>query len=137
MSIIPSIPELIVDAVLGPVLGVVSKYIDKEADKDKLKADLEKALIGAGTDLAKTQASTIIAEANGESWLQRNWRPIVALTSFFSCWFVIFPYGFLVQWKILPQIYFGQDGLKYFFTLTTVCVGGYIAGRSAEKVFRP
>lgn len=136
MSLIPGIPGLILDAVLVPVMNVVGKYIDKEADKDKLKAEIETALIGAGTELAKTQASTIIAEAQGDSWMQRNWRPIVALTSFFSCWFVIFPYGFLVKWGLLPQIYFGQDGLKYFFTLTTVCVGGYIAGRTAEKVFK-
>jgi Holin of 3TMs, for gene-transfer release len=119
---------------LGPVMDVVGKYIDKQADRDKLKAEVEQALIGAGTALAAQQASVIVTEARGESWLQRNWRPVVALVSFFSCWFVIFPYAFFVQWGWLPQVRFGEAGLQYFFTLTTVCVGGYIGGRTLEKM---
>lgn len=116
------------------VFGLVEKYINKEITKAELDAGIQKAALESATEIAGHQASVIIAEAQGESWLQRNWRPIVALVAFFSCWFVIFPYAFFVKWGLLPQVFFGEKGLEYFFTLTTVCVGGYIGGRTLEKM---
>lgn len=131
-------------ALLGPIIGklagtLADKFLDWQKlklSREQIQAELEKELAAAANDLARTQASVIMAEAQGESWLQRNWRPLVAITSFFSCWFVIFPYAFFVQWGLLPQVRFGEAGLQYFFTFTTTCVGGYIVGRSAEKVFK-
>jgi hypothetical protein len=116
------------------VFGLVEKYMNKEITKAELEAGIERASIESATAIATQQANVIIAEAKGESWLQRNWRPVVALVAFFSCWFVIFPYAFFVQWGWLPQVRFGEAGLQYFFTLTTVCVGGYIGGRTLEKM---
>ena len=50
------------------------------------KADLEQRLIAmesqalnAATQLDKVRGSIIVAEAQGESWLQRNWRPVLMM----------------------------------------------------------
>ena len=125
---------VILKTLLGPISDLAGKYIENQTSREKFKADLEGVLAVQSTELAKVQSSVIIAETQSEDWLTHNWRPIVALTAFFSCWFVVFPYAFFVKWGLLPQVFFGEKGLEYFFTLTTLCVGGYIGGRSVEKV---
>lgn len=71
--------------------------------------------------LMENQAAVIKAEATGQSWLQRSWRPITMLTFLFLV--VMDSFGFLATpladeaWLLL------QIGL-----------GGYVAGRSAEKI---
>jgi hypothetical protein len=128
------IVKLLLGSLLGPVTAVVEKYIGAKTDRARIQADLEAALMANATQIEAEAAKVILAEAQGESWLQRNWRPVVALTAFFSCWFVVFPYAFFVQWGVLPQVRFGEAGLQYFFSLTSLCVGGYVGGRSLEKI---
>ena len=128
--------KLVAGLVAGPLFDYLKTVKAAELSRETLAAEVEKAMLASGERIAAEAARVVTAEIQGDSWLQRNWRPIVALVSFGSCWFVIFPYGFLVAWGWLPQVRFGEQGLQYFFTLTTICVGGYIGGRTIEKVFR-
>ncbi len=122
----------------GPIVGAVKdvfiKHLDREMSEAEMEAEIQKAVAGTIESVASDQAGIITAEAKGESWLQRNWRPTVALTAFFSYWFVIVAYPFLLSWGVLPPVKFGEIGLQNMFYLTTVCVGGYIGGRTIEKV---
>lgn len=75
--------------------------------------------------LLEAKASIITAEAKGESWLQRNWRPLMMV------WFGI----------LLGMYWFGftpenmsQETIDNLFTLLQIGIGGYIVGRSAEKI---
>jgi hypothetical protein len=67
-----------------PILDVIGKVLDKlipDADaREKAKAEIMSEL--ARNDAALTQAArdTIVAEAQGESWAQRNWRPMLMFT---------------------------------------------------------
>lgn len=71
--------------------------------------------------LMENKASIIKAEAQGHSWLQRNWRPITMLT--FLCLAVGDSFGLLAT-KLAPEAW----------TLLQIGLGGYIAGRSVEKI---
>ena len=79
-----------------------------------LTLDLEREKLAA-------RASLIAAEIGGQSWLQRNWRPITMLS--FLVLVILDAFGLLVfrpsdeAWLLL------QIGL-----------GGYVVGRSAEKM---
>ncbi|MBI9081933.1 MAG: hypothetical protein JEY79_19605, partial [Pseudodesulfovibrio sp.] len=42
--------------------------------------DLQAQAQDASTKLVEAQASIIVAEAQGESWLQRNWRPVLMMS---------------------------------------------------------
>lgn len=128
--------KLLASILVGPLFDAINKAGERRLSREALAAEIEKALIASQAQIAAEQSKVIVAEAQGESWLQRSWRPIVALTAFFSYWFVIFPYGFLVKWGFLPQVYFGEQGLDNFFWLTAISVGGYIGGRTIEKVMR-
>ena len=73
----------------------------------------------------------IIAETKSQSWLARNWRPILMLTivAIIANNYVLFPYLSLFTEKVtmltLPD---------HLWSLLKIGVGGYIVGRSAEQV---
>lgn len=67
------------------------------------------------------------AEAQGESWLQRNWRPLTMLT--FVGLIVARMFGFTAP-NLSPAEYLELWGLM------KLGLGGYVVGRSTEKVVR-
>lgn len=76
------------------------------------------------------QMSSILAEANGDSWLQRNWRPLTML-SFVSIIvnnYIIYPYLSLF-WSEAPVLPVPVD----LWDLIKIGLGGYVVGRSVEK----
>lgn len=120
--------------IVDAVVGVFNKYQDRKMTEAEIRGEVEKAVLGTITEVTKSQADVIMAETRSEDWLTRNWRPIVALTSFFSYWYVIVAYPHLFAWGLMPKLGFGEAGLENLFYLTTVCVGGYVGGRTVEKV---
>jgi len=83
--------------------------------------------------LTKTQGAIIEAEAKGDSWLQRSWRPITMLIFVFIIAnnYILFPYislfgGTATALDIPPDMW---DLLK-------LGLSGYVIGRSAEKIVK-
>lgn len=76
-------------------------------------------------------AKVIIAETQGESWLQRNWRPVTMLVfvSIVANNYILYPYLSLF-WSKAPLLPLPQDLWK----LLELGIGGYILGRSGEKI---
>ncbi len=132
--------KLLAGPLVKAALDVFERAQQANMDRAAIEAELRKAIAARIAEVAITELQArrdvLIAELRGESWLQRNWRPIVALTAFFSYWFVIVAYPFLHAWGWLPAVRFGEVGLQNMFWLTTVTVGGYIGGRTLEKVTR-
>ena len=135
-------PLSILGAPIKGIIDSVGSVIDKltTTDDERNKAKLElyalqtaflTSMEAAATEFAKQQASVIIAEAQGESWLQRNWRPILMLT-----FTTIIAWQYLVHpiisafVPLLPQVAIAPE----MWDLLKIGVGGYIVGRSAEKM---
>ena len=72
-------------------------------------------------ELLKAKASIVMAEAQGASWIQRNWRPITMLT--FLVLVVADSFG-LLAFRLANEAW----------TLLQIGLGGYVVGRSAEKI---
>ena len=71
------------------------------------------------------QTEIIVAEAKG-NWLQRSWRPILMLS-----------FGFIVIYVKFIGPLFGLPipTLEVeFWELLKIGIGGYVVGRSAEKI---
>lgn len=73
--------------------------------------------------LLEAQSSIITAEATGKSWLQRNWRPITMV-----CFLII------VLSDSFSVINIPEDRVESIYDLLKIGLGGYVVGRSAEKI---
>jgi len=73
------------------------------------------------TKLMQNKADIVKAEAQGKSWLQRNWRPITMIT------FLV-----LVVFDCFGLLTFRLSGEAW--TLLQIGLGGYVVGRSGEKI---
>jgi len=128
----------ILDILAGPVKGLVSGVggiIDDlhTSEEEKLEAKSKILAMASSfqTDLVKAQRDIVVSEAQGKSWLQRNWRPMTALT-----FLVIIANNYIVVPYVLA---FGArvptlDIPPGMWALLNIMIGGYVAGRSVEKV---
>lgn len=110
---------------------MIDGIVNNKADAEKLKAQIQLELLANSSDELKHAASIIKAEAQGESWLQRNWRPLLMLSivAIVVNNYLVYPYLSLFGAPALVL-----DLPPELFNLMTMGVGGYVMGRSAEKV---
>lgn len=87
----------------------------------KIENEMSSKLLDYESKLLENKTKIITAEAQGQSWLQRNWRPITALTMLAL---VVGHYLGLLAFPIADQAW----------TLLQLCIGGYIGGRTVEKI---
>ena len=125
--------------VIGPRLGDVIKRV-LPADKDKaqeIEREINMALINNSKQIEQAAASVILAEAKSEHFITATWRPILMLTiTVIVAWNFLF--GALVELAVkiatgdqMPLTIPLPDEL---WNLLMIGVGGYVVGRSAEKV---
>lgn len=114
-----------------PALEFIGRAIDKifpnkeEAEKLKAQITLE-AMKGDAKEL-DSATQIIIAEASGESWLQRNWRPVLML------WFA----GLVgAHWLGYTPSNLGEETVLMLLSIVKVGIGGYVLGRSGEKMVK-
>ena len=79
----------------------------------------------------QTSAGIVTAEAKSEHWLAANWRPVTMLTFVFIIAnnYIIYPYLALF-FEEAPKLEIPPD----MWALLKIGLGGYVVGRSAEKV---
>lgn len=112
------------------VIGEIGKIIDNLFTSDEERTDAKNKIIQVlrekELELQKMQTDIIIAEAKG-NWLQRSWRPILML----SFGFIVIYTKFISQLTsqlITPVLE------PEFWSLLKLGIGGYVIGRSGEKI---
>ena len=111
--------------VVKEVGNVIDKLFTSEEERIKAKNEVFKVLQEQQLELQKLQTEIVLAEANG-NWLQRSWRPILMLAFGFIVIYVKFVAP-LFDLKI-PELE------NEFWDLLQIGIGGYVVGRSAEKI---
>lgn len=111
--------------VIGDIGKVIDNLFTSEEERINAKNKIIQVLKEKELELQKMQTEIIIAEAKG-NWLQRSWRPILMLS-----------FGFIVIYNKFAAPLFGWpipilEG--EFWTLLQIGIGGYVVGRSAEKI---
>ena len=139
-----AVARLFANILTGPlvkaVLDVFERARQAQLDGKAIEAELEKVIAAELGRIAATELQArhdvLIAELRGESWLQRNWRPLVAIT--FAT--VIVFYGLIlpiaVDWFGAPPVRIGDTLLGWIMTSVNIAIGGYIGGRTLEKIAR-
>ena len=125
----------VITQLLGPVFAIIDKMVPDRAAADKMKADLQASYLAGDFKefeaLINARAQIIVAEAKGDSWIQRSWRPLTMLmfASIIANNYILFPYLSLfgaptVMLEVPPDLW----------ALLKIGLGGYVVGRSAEKI---
>ncbi|MEK9727246.1 MAG: 3TM-type holin [Candidatus Margulisiibacteriota bacterium] len=123
MSIINMVGEL-----FRPITKVVDDLHTSEEEKfvikkemAKLESDIQVQVLDYEKQMINAKSAIIQSETTGQSWLQRNWRPITMLT--FLSLVVCDCFG-LLTFRLADEAW----------TLLQIGMGGYVIGRSCEKV---
>lgn len=119
-------------AMIGPILSGIFGIVDKAVpDKDQaaaIKAALQTKMLDGSFKELEQAASIIRAEAQGGSWLQRNWRPLLMVL-----------FGVIIANNYLVVPLFGTPSAAIppdMWALLKLGIGGYVVGRSAEKAIK-
>ncbi len=127
------IPALmgLASAVLKPVLGIIDKNIEDKDLAARLKVEAQMAVMSHSSEELKAATQVIVAEAKSESWLARNWRPMIMTMFGFIILnnYVLYPYLMLFG---LPGVML--DLPPMLWNLIQIGLGGYVVGRSGEKI---
>lgn len=120
-----------VGAVFKPISDVIDHLTVSGDQKVALQQTVLQGQISAAAQLQQyeqqlldARTKVVMAEAQGGSWLQRNWRPITMIT--FLVLVVCDSFG-LLKFRLADQAW----------TLLQLGLGGYVVGRSVEKVATP
>jgi hypothetical protein len=120
-------PLKFIKDIFKPAANLIDDLHTSVEEKGKIKEALDTIasnvvgqFIELQTKYLEAQSSVIKAEANGSSWIQRNWRPVTMLT--FVVLIVLDALGLLPN-RLNPA----------FMELVKYGLGGYVVGRSIEK----
>lgn len=114
--------------IFKPAADLVNNLHTSDAERLELQAkffqiesELTLKILDYEAKLMEAQTSIIMAEANSQSWIARNWRPLTMLT------FLVLVVADALAWLPNPLAPQAWELLK-------IGLGGYVVGRSAEKV---
>ena len=121
----------LIEGIMGPIAKIIGKAVPDKDLAVQLTAQIQMGLLALSMEEIKGATKVIVAEAQGVSWMQRNWRPLTMLTfvSIIANNYIIVPYAVAFGLEVpMLEIPAGMWGLL------TVGIGGYVAGRSYEKI---
>lgn len=129
MSFWASLP--IIGEIIKGITNVIDKSVEDKDEANRLKAQVTQYFGQLDMDQINARMKIIVAEAMGDSWLQRNWRPgLMALFGIIIANnYIIYPFLRLF-WPEAPVLTIPPD----MWDLLKLGIGGYIVGRSGEKV---
>jgi hypothetical protein len=121
-----------VTGLFGSLIGAIDDWHTSEEEKLEAKGKIfaaQGALLTTVFDYEKAQlqaqADIVVAEAKGDSFLQRSWRPITML---------VFVALIVARWTGFTAPNLTPELEAQLMTLVQIGLGGYVVGRSAEKV---
>lgn len=123
---------------ISPVTDLIGKIVTKDEDKARIRTEIEKIknelsvkMMEYEMEIAKLRSTVIVSEAQSASWITRSWRPITMLT---FLGIIVYQGLFVSMFHLTPVDYTAIPAEMW--TLLTVGIGGYIAGRSVENIFK-
>lgn len=117
--------EFITGDIIKSIGSVIDDLFTNDEERIEAKNKVYQILKEKELELRKMQTEVIVTEAKG-NWLQRSWRPILMLG-----------FGFIVMYNKFFAPAFGLPNAELegeFWNLLQLGVGGYVIGRSAEKI---
>lgn len=121
-----------VSNIFAPAADLVDKIHTSDEEKLGMKAQLmqiQASLVAKmqeyETALLEAKSKIITAEANSQSVIARNWRPVTMLC---------FVASIMGHWFGLTPDTLTPETVDNMFLLVQIGLGGYVVGRSGEKM---
>lgn len=118
--------------VLAPIVGDLIKRLIPDADKSAdVEREVKLALLEHTDSIESLRGKIVLEEAKSQHWMTATWRPLLMMVvvCIIAMNYLIFP---------LLQLLFGVQVMlelpSELWNLLTIGVGGYIVGRSGEKM---
>lgn len=118
----------IIAGLFKPAADLIDNLHTSEEEKGQIELEFAKLQLNTAIQmvdyekqLLAGQTEIVVAEARGGSWIQKSWRPITMLT--FLGLVVADSFG-LLAFRLAEEAW----------TLLQIGLGGYVVGRSAEKM---
>lgn len=118
---------------LLPVLGTIGSRIAgslfpdpaDELKRLEIETAVQREVMAHAADIEKAAASIINTEAASQHWLAANWRPLTMLT------FVVL---IVARWFGYAAPDLAEAEYIKLWDIVELGLGGYVIGRSAEKI---
>ena len=129
----------VISALSGPLGTVAERYFDNKDDQIAFKNSVELEVLKNQKNFEDLAGSIVLAEAKSEHWLTAIWRPATMLlfALVIAINILIIPYVLMpILWMLgypVPEFMPIPDQV---WTLITVGLGGYVGGRSGEKMVK-
>ena len=104
--------------------NLIAFLVEDKDEANRLKFEIHRQLIENKSNELESAAKIVLAEAQG-SWLQRNWRPLLMVT---------FAALVVAHWFGLTAPNIPESVQNSLLNIVMVGVGGYVVGRSGEKI---
>lgn len=113
--------------------GIISEFVTSPEQKLaaqeallNMQEKLNESMMQSDAAFVQAQASVVTTELQSESWLARNWRPMLMLvfTYIIAHTYVIAPLFSVKSVEIPPDMW----------ELLKIGMGGYVFGRTLEKI---
>ena len=125
--------------VIAPLVGDVIRRVLPEDSNKRLEVEREinMELMSNRQAIEQAADSVILAESKSEHWITATWRPILMLTiTAIVGWnFLVAP---LIELAVLlstnDQVPLSIPLPEQLWNLLMIGVGGYVVGRSGEKI---
>ena len=129
----------IISGLSGPLGQVAERYFDNKDDQQAFKNAVELEILKNQKEFQDLSANIVLAEAKSEHKLTSIWRPATMLL--FAM--VIAINILIIPYIIIPILWLAGVPVPEFmpipeqvWTLITVGLGGYVGGRSGEKMVK-
>ena len=109
----------------GPVASLIDKAVPDKDKANKLKHNIHLTAMSHEVELTKAARDVVVAEAKSQHWLTSNWRPITML---------VFVVIVVATWFGWTDDRIGESLTLRLLDIIELGLGGYVIGRSAEKV---
>ena len=123
-------------ALIGTVVGAIGGIFKGIFNFKGKQADVLQQAIKAASDVSNSeaqremaQAQILVAEMSSGNLLASSWRPIfvyICMAIIVSFWFGYVPEG--LNTEMPPMV-------SEVFSIIKIAMGGYIGGRTVEKIF--
>ncbi len=116
-----------ISAVANTVTTIVDRFVPDKGKAAELAGELNRSILELVGKQLEASSAVIVAEAQGKSWLQRNWRPIimVLLATLVGC-----------HWLGFTPPNLDRDFVLRIMDILEIGVGGYVLTNTVERTAR-